>query len=130
MLGIFLASLLTPKAGIKGLTLGFFISFALVAYIRPDFYQILINFDLLTLEKAVEWSFLEAKEDTLKPIIHTAWAWPLTVFITWGAGAFSPKRLIDDLAPQAFSSSTKTGTKGRIPFLAKNMEILDIRLQF
>ena len=47
MLGIFLASLLTPKAGIKGLTLGFFISFALVAYIRPDFYQILINFDLL-----------------------------------------------------------------------------------
>jgi len=92
MLGIFLASLLTPKAGIKGLTLGFFISFALVAYIRPDFYQILINFDLLTLEKAVEWSFLEVKDDTLKPIIHTAWAWPVTVFITWGCGCLLPKK--------------------------------------
>ena len=86
MLGIFLAALFTPRASALGLTFGFFLSFALVAYLRPDFYQILMNFDLIHLEDALAWSGLEARDGKLTPLIHTAWAWPVTVFITWGFG--------------------------------------------
>ena len=57
-----------------GLTFGFFLSFALVAYLRPDFYQILMNFDLIHLEDALAWSGLEARDGKLTPLIHTAWA--------------------------------------------------------
>ena len=48
MLGMFLAALFTPRARTLGLAVGFALSFALVAYVRPDFYQILINFKFLS----------------------------------------------------------------------------------
>ena len=59
MLGMFLASLLTPKTSIKGLSIGFAFSFLLVASLRPDFYQILINYELISFETALDWSFLQ-----------------------------------------------------------------------
>jgi Na+/proline symporter len=86
MLGMFLAALFTPRVQTKGLALGFFISFALVAYLRPDIYQILLNFDLITQEEALQWSGLKETDGKLRPVINTAWAWPVTVFITWGTG--------------------------------------------
>ncbi len=86
MLGMFLAALFTPRVQTKGLALGFLISFALVAYLRPDIYQILLNFDLITQEEALQWSGLKEADGKLRPIINTAWAWPVTVFITWGTG--------------------------------------------
>ena len=48
MLGMFLAALFTPQARTAGIAIGFALSFLLVAYIRPDFYQILINFEILS----------------------------------------------------------------------------------
>ena len=92
MLGMFLASLLTPKASVKGLALGFVISFLLVASLRPDFYQILLNYDLISFESALEWSFLKDTGGKLGIIINTVWAWPVTVFITWGMGLVIPKK--------------------------------------
>ena len=91
MLGMFLASLFTPKVQAKGLALGFFLSFCLVAYIRPDIYQILLNFELITKNQAISWSALANKNGNLSATIHSAWAWPFTVFLTWTA-SFFPKR--------------------------------------
>jgi hypothetical protein len=88
---MFLASLFTPRASVKGLSLGFALSFALVAYLRPDFYQILLNFDLISLDQVEKWSGLMVKGEKLFIIINTAWAWPVTVFLTWGCGLLFPK---------------------------------------
>ena len=95
MLGMFLASLLTPRASAKGLSIGFACSFLLVAYLRPDIYQILLNFDLFTIDQVQDWSGLEVKNDKLSIQINTAWAWPVTVFITWGCGILFSKKKND-----------------------------------
>lgn len=92
MLGMFLASLLTPKASVKGLALGFAISFCLVASLRPDFYQIFINYEFITFEQAIQWSFLKEEGGKLGIQINTAWAWPITVLITWGFGLIVPRK--------------------------------------
>jgi SSS family solute:Na+ symporter len=90
MLGMFLAALLTPKASARGLSLGFALSFALVAYLRPDFFQILLNFDLINPKQVAEWSGLRVKGEKLMIIVNTVWAWPVTVFLTWGCGLLIP----------------------------------------
>ena len=99
MLGMFLAALLTPKASARGLSLGFALSFALVAYLRPDFYQILLNFDLLDPEQVAEWSGLRVKGEKLMITINTVWAWPVTVFLTRGADSSSPPQKNEDGCP-------------------------------
>ena len=96
MLGMFLASLLTPKASVKGLAVGFALSFLLVASLRPDFYQILLNYELITFESALQWSFLKDNDGKLGIIINTVWAWPVTVFITWGFGLLFTKKQHSD----------------------------------
>jgi hypothetical protein len=92
MLGMFLASLLSPKAGVKGLSVGFLFSFMLVVSLRPDLYQILLNYDLISFDTALRWSFLQDRNGTLSPIVNTVWAWPVTVFITWGFGLLIPQK--------------------------------------
>jgi solute:Na+ symporter, SSS family len=92
MLGMFLAAIFTPKVQVKGLALGFALSFTLVAYLRPDIYQVLLNFDLITKQQAIDWSGLHEVAGTLKPMINTAWAWPVTVFITWGTALCFPRK--------------------------------------
>ena len=96
MLGMFLASLLTPKASVKGLAVGFALSFLLVASLRPDFYQILLNYELISFENALQWSFLKDNGGKLGIIINTVWAWPVTVFITWGFGLLFTKKQHSD----------------------------------
>jgi Na+/proline symporter len=95
MLGMFLASLLTPRASAKGLSIGFACSFLLVAYLRPDIYQVLLNFELVTIDQVQNWSGLEVKNEKLSIQINTAWAWPVTVFITWGCGILFSKKKND-----------------------------------
>jgi solute:Na+ symporter, SSS family len=92
MLGMFLAALFTPRARTAGLALGFALSFLLVAYIRPDFYQILINFDIISAQDAATWNGLSEENGILKPHLHSAWAWPITVFLTWGCGLLFAKK--------------------------------------
>ena len=95
MLGMFFASLLTPRASAKGLSIGFACSFLLVAYLRPDVYQVLLNFELVTIDQVQNWSGLEVKNEKLSIQINTAWAWPVTVFITWGCGILFSKKKND-----------------------------------
>ena len=92
LLGMFLAAL-HGKASPKGLTLGFALSFLLVLWIRTDFWMILVNFDLLTPAKIALITPLEVTLDaTLKPTIHSAWAWPVTALLTWGCGVLIPNQ--------------------------------------
>ena len=72
MLGMFLASLLSPRASVKGLSIGFGLSFLLVAYIRPDIYQILLNFNLVSLNDIEQWSGVVVKDEKLSIAINTA----------------------------------------------------------
>jgi hypothetical protein len=92
MLGMFFAALFTPRVQARGLALGFLISFTFVAYLRPDVYQVLLNFDMISMEEALKWSGLQEIDEELKPTINTAWAWPVTVFITWGTGLLFLKK--------------------------------------
>ena len=94
MLGMFLASIFTPQARVRGLAFGFIFSFLLVASLRPDFYQILLNYKLISFETALRWSFLSDDGGKLGILINTVWAWPVTVFITWGCGLLFAKRKI------------------------------------
>ena len=94
MLGMFLASIFTPQARVRGLAFGFILSFLLVASLRPDFYQILLNYKLISFETALSWSFLSDNGGKLGILINTVWAWPVTVFITWGCGLLFAKRKI------------------------------------
>ena len=94
MLGMFLASIFTPQARVRGLAFGFILSFLLVASLRPDFYQILLNYKLISFETALRWSFLSDDGGKLGILINTVWAWPVTVFITWGCGLLFAKRKI------------------------------------
>ena len=71
MLGMFLAALFTPRARTLGLAVGFALSFALVAYVRPDFYQILINFKFLSAEQAASWNGLSQENGELKPTLNS-----------------------------------------------------------
>ena len=93
MLGMFLAALFTPHARTGGLAIGFGLSFLLVAYIRPDFYQILINFEFISIKDATGWLGIGEENGKLKPLLHSAWAWPITVFITWGCGLPFAKKI-------------------------------------
>ena len=94
MLGMFLSSIFTPQARVRGLAFGFILSFLLVASLRPDFYQILLNYKLISFETALSWSFLSDNGGKLGILINTVWAWPVTVFITWGCGLLFAKRKI------------------------------------
>ena len=94
MLGMFLASIFTPQARVRGLAFGFILSFLLVSSLRPDFYQILLNYKLISFETVLRWSFLSDDGGKLGILINTVWAWPVTVFITWGCGLLFAKRKI------------------------------------
>ena len=94
LLGMFLASL-HGKATARGLTLGFVLSFLLVLYIRTDLWNILINFKIYTPEKIAGFAPFTANEaGKLASKINAAWAWPVTVFLTWGCGLLLGKNRI------------------------------------
>jgi solute:Na+ symporter, SSS family len=94
LLGMFLASL-HGKATARGLTLGFVLSFLLVLYIRTDLWNILINFKIYTPEKIAGFApFTVNEAGKLASKINAAWAWPVTVFLTWGCGLLLGKNRI------------------------------------
>ena len=98
MLGIFLAAYFTPRASLTGLTVGCCISFVLVLLIRSDAWVVLDNLGLLTVPSIKDFTELkriltmEIVNGKLIPTVNSVWAWPVTVFITWGCGILIPKR--------------------------------------
>jgi SSS family transporter len=92
MLGFFLAAFFTPRASLRGLALGFALSFALVVCLRTDAWTILANLGVLTDSQIAQLPTMEVVKGAPKAIISSVWAWPVTVFITWGCGLLVPRR--------------------------------------
>ena len=91
MLGFFLAAFFTPKASLRGLIFGFALSFALVLFIRTELWTILQNLNLLTDAQIDNLPAIKIVNGKPAHEIHSAWVWPVTVFITWGCGLLRPR---------------------------------------
>ena len=92
MLGFFLAAFFTPRASLTGLAIGFALSFILVLLVRTDFWVIFDNLGFLTDAQIDDVLTMDLdKAGKPKAIINSVWAWPVTVFITWGCGILIPR---------------------------------------
>ncbi|MBE2178954.1 MAG: hypothetical protein IAE97_00585 [Chthoniobacterales bacterium] len=76
MLGAFLLALSPVRRDIRGIVIGSVLSILLVLWVRPDVYNILAAFDVITPEQAA----------AARPKINFAWLYPVTCLITLGCG--------------------------------------------
>ena len=92
MLGFFLASYCSPRASLLGLSIGFALSFLLVLYLRTDLWTILLQFGLLDPDQVKSFPALDFENGVPRSSINSVWAWPITVFLTWGCGILIPRK--------------------------------------
>ena len=92
MLGFFLAAFFTPRASLVGLAIGFALSFALVLVLRTDFWTILDNLRILNESQIDRVPGISIADGSPKAYLNSVWAWPVTVFITWGCGILFANR--------------------------------------
>ncbi len=92
MLGFFLAAFFTPRASLRGLVIGFALSFLLVIFVKTDLWIIFQNLSLLTDAQIDNLPAIKIEDGKPAHEIHSAWSWPVTVFITWGCGLLFPRR--------------------------------------
>ncbi len=76
MLGAFLLALSPIRRDIRGVLIGSTLSILLVLWVRPDLYNILAAFQVLTPEQAA----------ALRPKFNFAWLYPITCLITLACG--------------------------------------------
>ncbi len=66
----------------SGVWIGVLISILFAIWVRPDFYNILINFKLITVDQRESW----------QPDINFAWLYPMTTLITLACGLWLGRR--------------------------------------
>ena len=76
LLAILLFALTQKMRGNPGLWIGAAISFLLTLWVKPDLYNILMNFEIITAEQKA----------ALQPKINFAWMFPIGVFFTYFCG--------------------------------------------
>jgi MFS family permease len=88
LLGMFLAAIVPWRhASLRGLTIGFIISFITVLYFRADLYTVLINFKIVTPQLAASFHGVRLNLDgNIEPWLNHAWLWPVTTMITLFCG--------------------------------------------
>ncbi len=86
LLGILLLALVGEGRRTVGIMIGVTVSVLLTLYIRPDVYNALMNFGILTQEQ----------RDALVPGINFAWLYPLTTALTFGCGLVFGRRTSPD----------------------------------
>ena len=88
LLGMFLAAIFPWRhSSLRGLTIGFIISFITVLYFRTDLYIVMINFDVITPAKAASFHGVRLAENGgVEAWLNHAWLWPVTTAITLGCG--------------------------------------------
>lgn len=91
MLGFFLAAFFTPRASLRGLAIGFGLSFLLVLFLRTELYAALLNLEICSEAQVAALPHLSVKDGSPASSINSVWAWPVTVFLTWGCGLLFPK---------------------------------------
>lgn len=83
LLGAFLLAISPIRRDIRGVWIGSILSILLVLYIRPDIYNLLATFGVITMDQAA----------ALRPKISFAWMYPVTCLLTLGCGIlFGRKR--------------------------------------
>lgn len=91
MLGAFLLALSPVRRDIRGVVVGTVVSILLVLWVRPDIYNILVHFGVLSVEEA----------GAIRPKINFAWLYPATCLITLGCGVlFGRRRAPEDTVAQ------------------------------
>lgn len=96
LLGMFLAAIVPGRrASLRGLVIGFILSFLAVLYVRPDLYTILINFDVLTPEQAAKWGGVDLNADgtEIRMVFHYSWMWPVSTALTFGCGMLGARKV-------------------------------------
>ena len=95
-LGIGLALVVQVKSAtlqvLAGLAIGFALSFALVLVLRTDFWTILANLRILNESQIDRVPGISIADGSPKAYLNSVWAWPVTVFITWGCGILFANR--------------------------------------
>jgi SSS family transporter len=82
LLGILFLALSPWRVRMTGIWLGLIVSILLTLWVRPDLYNILVNYELITPEQAVAW----------RPKIAFPWLYPVTCFLTFGLGLIGSRR--------------------------------------
>lgn len=83
MLGAFLLAMSPFRRDIRGIWIGAILSFLLVLWIRPDIYNLLASFGVISIEQAKD----------LRPAISFAWLYPVTCLLTLGCGLLFGRRI-------------------------------------
>ena len=88
LLGMFFAAIIPwRQSSLRGLTIGFILSFLTVLYFRTDLYTVLINFDMITPEAAASIHGVRMGENGgVEAWLNHAWLWPVTTMITVSCG--------------------------------------------
>jgi SSS family transporter len=88
LLGMFLAAINPWRhSSLRGLTIGFILSFLTVLYFRTDIYVILINFKVITAQTAASFHGVGmAGDGGVAAWLDHAWLWPITTIITFSCG--------------------------------------------
>ncbi|GAB4249011.1 MAG: sodium:solute symporter [Candidatus Methylacidiphilales bacterium] len=82
MLGILFLALTPIRVKMAGIWLGLILSIGLTLWVRPDVYNLLVNYGALTPEQVLE----------IKPKITFAWLYPITCLVTVGCGLLGAER--------------------------------------
>ncbi len=86
MLGIFLCSLI-GRGNVRGLSVGFALSFLLTLFVRMDIWVILKDYEF-----EIDWlaglPTYELVGEAIKPTFGFVWMWPLTTIVTLLCGLF------------------------------------------
>ncbi|MFQ3671823.1 MAG: hypothetical protein SNJ84_10240 [Verrucomicrobiia bacterium] len=82
MLGILFLALAPVRVKLGGIWLGLVVSIGLTLWVRPDLYHLLVQFEVLSPEQALE----------LRPKVTFAWLYPVTCLITFGCGLLGARR--------------------------------------
>jgi hypothetical protein len=71
------------RRDIRGVWIGAVLSFLLVLWVRPDLYNLLASFGVISMEQA----------QALRPAISFAWLYPVTCILTLGCGLLFGRRI-------------------------------------
>jgi len=83
LLGAFLLAMSPIRRDIRGIWIGTILSILLVLWVRPDVYNILAVFHLITPEAA----------EAFRPKMNFAWLYPITCLLTLGCGILFGRRI-------------------------------------
>jgi len=95
LLGMFFVALWGKGRGsVLGLVVGAVISFVLVIFVRTDVWVLFMNDGLAeALANLPTYQLVEGESKTIKPVLASAWMWPITTMITVACGLWFPPKV-------------------------------------